>query len=567
MRKRWLGVLSPVVLVAMIGCGEDVPNPVGDGGRRDSGGGGVDGGGGGTDAYVPPPCVDTDMDGIADNLENGDTDMDGIPDSMDPDSDGDGIPDIDEAVGNYTGVMPPRPTLVCGITADDCDGDGRPNFRDLDSDNDGLSDAEERMAGTNSCAEDSDMDGVPDLTERVTGSNPADPASMPPTGSLYVTLPYHPPAEMGPHVQRRFTFQTRIRAADVFFLVDTTGSMGATIAAVQSSLMRTIVPGIVSAIGPMGNIRYGLAAHGDFDRGGSNPDGCVRVHQRLTPNAALVQTATGRLAANGGGDGPESQMPAMHALIEGSGHPLYYGTATRRMDPVRDCGMAPDEPTPYGWGCFLPGRVPIMVLFSDAPWHNGPGLPNNYSFAVPVYSDLQREMVARGAYFIGIDVGGGSTQAASTTLARATMTFDGMGQPITFRGAPATVAANVVSAITTIAGQSRQDITTRTDPDRMEMRLPMGRTTAEFLRSVTPVGATPEAPAGYARRDMTTFYNVSPDAIVEFEVDFYNDFQPGGTAATLYRATIVVLGRAMSEVDRRDVFIIVPANTAQPPIG
>jgi len=40
-----------------------------------------------------------------------------------------------------------------------------------------------------------------------------------------------------------------------------------------------------------------------------------------------------------------------------------------------------------------------------------------------------------------------------------------------------------------------------------------------------------------------------------------------GTTATLYRATIVVLGRANAEVDRRDVFIIVPANTTQPPIG
>ena len=37
--------------------------------------------------------------------------------------------------------------------------------------------------------------------------------------------------------------------------------------------------------------------------------------------------------------------------------------------------------------------------------------------------------------------------------------------------------------------------------------------------------------------------------------------------ATVYRATIVVLGRARTEVDRRDVFIVVPASNAQPPIG
>ena len=59
--------------------------------------------------------------------------------------------------------------------------------------------------------------------------------------------------------------------------------------------------------------------------------------------------------------------------------------------------------------------------------------------------------------------------------------------------------------------------------------------------------------------DATTFYNVAPTTSVVFTVTFYNDFQPAGASAQLFRATIHVLGRAMSEVDHRDVFIIVPA--------
>jgi hypothetical protein len=251
--------------------------------------------------------------------------------------------------------------------------------------------------------------------------------------------------------------------------------------------------------------------------------------------------------------------------------------------------QAPDEPESYGWGCFQVGRVPIFVLFSDATWHNGPPVqptgfsppntPHRYSPPedTATYNNLRDELLRRGGYFIGVSVGRGETRAASWQLARDTMTLDGSGAPIAFPRMPNAaqqgsvdlpmVADAVVQAITTIVDQSRQDITTRTDPDRMETRLPMGRTTANFIRSVTPVGAIPEAPEGYSRRDMTTFYNVSPSARVEFEVDFYNDFQPGGMTAQLFRATIVVLGRAMSEVDRREVFIIVPANTAQPPIG
>ena len=97
--------------------------------------------------------ADTDSDGIDDGTEtNGgepiDTDGDGTIDALDPDSDGDGIPDIVEGTN-------------------DTDGDGVPNYRDTDSDGDGVPDAEE---GTT----DSDGDGVPDyLDSEVPGDGPS----------------------------------------------------------------------------------------------------------------------------------------------------------------------------------------------------------------------------------------------------------------------------------------------------------------------------------------------------------------------------------------------------------
>jgi hypothetical protein len=526
--------------------------------------------GGVEDDAGPGPCVDSDGDGIADLLESsGDDDRDGTPNAMDDDSDGDGYSDADEGTGNYPGFSAMRPALMCGAAPDDCDMDGLPNVRDRDSDNDGLTDAEERMANTNPCGDDTDGDGVSDLTERVAMSNPTDRMSTPPAGSLYVTLPYHPPGEMGEHVHREFTFATRLRAADIFFVVDTTGSMGGTIANVQSTLMSTIIPGIRSALGPMGDARYGVAGHGDFAEGGTNYTGNVRVFQRLTPDAALAQAATRMLHADNGGDYPESQVPAMHAIISGYGVPGYGGTATRMMNPATDCGATSDSPVPYGWGCFLPGRVPIIVLFSDAEWHNNQDMRDgNFYSSVPdaaTYGMLLTEMLRRGAYFVGIDVGSGDTYRNSLALATATRTLDGSGNPIAFHGSASTVATNVVNAITTIAGQSRQDITTRVDPDRMETRLAMGHTTRDFIRAVTPARGIPDMPTGYERRDMTTFYNVAPSTSVVFDVDFYNDFQPGGPTAQLFRATIVVLGRAMAPVDQRQVFIIVPAAGAQPP--
>ncbi|MDI7267299.1 MAG: MYXO-CTERM sorting domain-containing protein, partial [Myxococcota bacterium] len=99
-----------------------------------------------------PNNADTDGDGISDGQEVGnpaaprDSDGDGIIDALDTDSDNDGIPDLEEGLG-------------------DPDGDGIPNYRDTDSDGDGLGDREERAAGTNPYNADSDGDCVPDGLE------------------------------------------------------------------------------------------------------------------------------------------------------------------------------------------------------------------------------------------------------------------------------------------------------------------------------------------------------------------------------------------------------------------
>jgi hypothetical protein len=496
---------------------------------------------------------DTDGDGIADDREGTrDFDMDGTPNNADLDSDGDAINDAEEkGTGGPCNPM-------------DTDGDGQADFLDRDSDNDGRTDDDERTAGTNPLNEDSDGDGIDDLTEDVAGSNPLDGSSRPPETSLYVILPY-----MATDV-REFDFSTRLRAADICFVVDTTGSMAGTITQVQNELERTIVPGIVDAVGPGADVRYAMTAHGDFAEGGGNYTGNVQVFQRMTTDVAAVRRATMSLRADNGGDWPESQTTAMHSLISGFGTPQYGGTATREMNPSApgDCGgVDPDGRPPYGWCCFEEGRVPIMVLFSDAPWHNGvdgiDGTPagSNYYRSVPdaaTWTQLTTEMTRRGAYFVGIDVGGGQTFQNSQQLATLTGTVDGAGSPIAFMGSASSVASNVVNAISRIAGSTRQDITTRVDPNIAETRIAAPNNTASFIDAVVPVRGVPDAPTGFDRLDMTTFYNVSPDARVTFRVDFNNDFQSGTDVAQVFTTTIVVLGRAGAEVDRREVYIVVP---------
>ncbi len=616
-KRRFETVVALLMLGVVPACGGGGGNSGDSGGTvtpdatADSGAG-VDGGQGtptdlgmpGTD--VPPdaaPCPDQDHDIISDAIEGAptlDTDGDGIPDYLDTDSDNDGFMDIDEGRRGYPGyTMATETWYACGMTPDNCDGDALPNQRDLDSDNDGLTDAEELRYRTNPCVEDTDGDGYSDLVEVVAGSDPLDPHSTPPASSIYVTVPYYAPGLRGPHVHKQFTFQTRIRQADVFFVVDNSASMDHLIASLRTSLATTIVPGIQAAIPdarfgvgsfdsmPEGDPAHGIPGDGNPGGPGMVGDYTFWLRQRMTTDVASVQhafdgmhtIAVDTMGEFLGADPPEDQIEALYETIVGSGSRTHEMDAaavrstTNALDATgdgwagavnaaRDC---PGSTHPFGWACFEEGRVPIIVLASDSPWYDGPDPTSPVSQYGHRYPDLAAAMVARGAFFVGIDVStsgtSGPTYGNSVRLALATRTLNAMRQQVVFAtGASGldAISSNIVSAVTTLASQSRQDITTTLESDPMEHRLGT-HATADFIRAVTPQSGMPAAPDGYDRSDGTTFFSVLPTTRVTFDVDFYNDFLVGGMAAQLFQATIVVHGRANSEVDRRPVYIVVPA--------
>ncbi|MCB0579350.1 MAG: hypothetical protein KDD10_08595, partial [Phaeodactylibacter sp.] len=204
---------------------------------------GRDGGGPppGTDGSVSTGCsdsTDSDGDGIADQREGeGDIDGDGIPNSADDDSDGDGIPDSVEAGSDNP--CAPR----------DTDGDGSPDAFDTDSDNDGVPDGEEIADGTDPTSVDSDGDGITDLGERAAGTDPTDPTSRIPETDFFVVLPYN-----GDRAMRPLRFGTNIDQADVYFLVDMTGSMQGERTNLINGLTSVIIPGIQAEID---NVEFG----------------------------------------------------------------------------------------------------------------------------------------------------------------------------------------------------------------------------------------------------------------------------------------------------------------------
>jgi hypothetical protein len=120
--------------------------------------------------WIPPSYGDYTVtvtvipwDGTSDNPGNNtiqktvtvqqDTDHDGIPNATDPDKDGDGV-------NNEEDAFP-----ISSSESKDTDGDGQGNNKDTDDDNDGTPDLQDQMPEDSRYTKDQDGDGLPDETD------------------------------------------------------------------------------------------------------------------------------------------------------------------------------------------------------------------------------------------------------------------------------------------------------------------------------------------------------------------------------------------------------------------
>ncbi|MBN1771399.1 MAG: hypothetical protein JXB32_09070, partial [Deltaproteobacteria bacterium] len=454
--RRWVGIVF-VVVWALAGCSPDDdsgyhPNPD----ARDDATGDIPGTDTGPETIPCSELFDTDGDTIADAYESTtDSDGDTVPNHLDDDSDGDTISDRDEAgtSGDY-----------CRQPAD-TDTDSVPDFLDQDSDNDGLTDAEERERwGSDPRNADTDGDTITDLGEVAYGSSPTDPGSTVDPDDFFVILPYEEPEQVRP-----LTFGTNLQVADVYFLMDSTGSMSGSIENVVGSLSATIVPGLRAAIP---DVQMGVGAFNDFPSG-SYGDGADQPYwhdQDITPDDGRVQTALNGVLSRprgSGSDGPESYVPALWMTATGRGT-----TVGGASIPDKTCPVTPDEPgTRRGYPCFRPGALPIVVQVGDAPWHNGPALEYPYSFATSQYADAMGAMLDIGARYIGVYVQRWTTEGltAMQAMASDTGTVDASGSPLVAISADGTVSTSIVGMIQTLASFTPQDVSTTTEDDATDL--------------------------------------------------------------------------------------------------
>lgn len=569
-------------------------------------------------------CVDTDHDGTPDVIDDdsdgdtildanegsGDPDMDMIGNFQDLDSDGDGVMDAQEAGdGNLatppvqctseidpTMIADPHPAVML---------DGLADFVDADSDNDGLGDGDELRIGSDPCNIDSDGDGTEDLAEGAyvltpgvcpdgTTGNHCDCAhnascDIPPE-DFYVILPYH-----GGPVVRDLDFGTTIRVADVFFISDTTGSMGGTLDNVKATVTEPVTGILDRVVASIPDVWVGGGGHKDVPFAGysSAPDEPFYLSIRMTPpdHAGDVRAAFDTLSASGGGDGPESGTFALYEIMTGTGGTWTSGGESYTMHRyIGDC-------LDTGWGapCFRDGALPIVIHFSDICQHNGPADDcDDYAGITPpapTFDQAMVEMSTHGARYVGINASGGTACAMVTEGSHCSSTGGCGGSPCWFMKQAArqtgsidldgnelvydlpnsvdraTFSDTIVDAIATIATRVPLDISTRvrgdsTDPEHVDERMFIASRSPACNEGIDPCWTEPTGVShadAVLTYDLSTFFGVVPGTRVLFRITFRNDVFPGESHVALFRAHIDVTAGSSAVLDTRDVYIVVPA--------
>ncbi|MCS6798945.1 MAG: hypothetical protein NZ898_10510 [Myxococcota bacterium] len=515
--------------------------------------------------------LDSDNDAIGDRDESTpDTDGDGRPDRHDSDSDNDEWPDADEAGDTDVSTTPV-----------DTDRDGTPDFRDPDSDGDGLSDLDERRRGTSRTAADTDGDGVSDLIEvaacpdgdATCASDATDGSRSPRTrGDFVFVVPYMEP----PDPERdTLQFSTSLQKADVYFLMDNTGSMGGTVRALQMGLTSVVIPDIRARIpeawfGVGGFDDYPFSPYGGpcrTDAIGLMHDLAFFQYQTMTGDDVMAQNAVNRYQVNCGGDLPESGIAALFSLMTRDtlgGHARFPGTSP------------PDCPAGHvGAACFRPDAVPIIVVMTDVDQHNRPACGCDYDTRVPGRGPSWAAMIAamteRNARAVGIATAA-SADGFLNQLVTETTIARGAPGPASMYVLSAPGGTGLTAAVTTAVQRAAQvplDVSARAvdvvDPGETVDAV---RAFIDHLETRTMPAPGLECTTGFVVVDRDgidddvypdTHQDVTPGAPVCFDIIARrNETVMPLLVPQLFRARIDVIGDGFTPLDSRDVYFLVP---------
>jgi hypothetical protein len=419
---------------------------------------------------------------------------------------------------------------------------------------------------------DADGDGYPDSWESYLGTDPLVANPAPPSKNIYIVLPY----EGGP-VSKTIPpdFSVKIRSADIYFLVDTTGSMDGEIANLQTSLIGTVIPGIQAKIA---DAQFGVGSYQDFNAGGQYP---YLNGQIITSDVDAVKTAVNALTTAGGVDMAESAVGALHAIATG---------ATLDCGPVAPACAAGR----FGFPCFRPTAQPIIIHITDAEFHNGvmdtldpPGSGSCYEYtnagcsggclplspACPSLETVVTELNTAGIKIIGVwsgdwpaNLGRVSTWTWGRTypdfdlvldsyyVVRETGSVDSGGVPFLYgiSSNGTGLGAEVVNAVSDIVGSMLLDVSSAWHDENAAA--PDG---AVLVSDVDPSACSACASLNHVTN---TAVDAAPGSNVTFEVTLENQTGdiPATPASQQFVIHIEIVGNDTSVLTDRYLYVLVP---------
>ncbi|MDW8246724.1 MAG: hypothetical protein RMJ84_09100 [Sandaracinaceae bacterium] len=340
--------------------------------------------------------------------------------------------------------------------------------------------------------------------------------------------------------------EVQLAKADVFFLLDITASMREEIEQIKQNLRNRIVPGIRQTI-PSAYLGVGTFADFPIPPCGEPGDLPFRLVVPITNDVTRVQAALNLIQTTLGRDHPEAQVEALYQVATGEGRPPF-------VSPAIGCPQGG-----FGYPCFREDALSIIMLITDAPFHNGPRGTHPYLCSLPVrpatYADALRVLQARGIRVMGLNSGDEESRADLEIIAKDTGAVDN-GRPIVFDIGPtgSRLTAGIIDAIRVLARVIELDIdVVLVDPVPGD-----GVDPTRFVERVIPLRAEPMSGVGSIDLEAGVFRRVRTGTRVVFRLILQGGVVAPGRGPQRFLLEVVFRGDGRQRLGSRMIEIVVP---------
>lgn len=389
--------------------------------------------------------------------------------------------------------------------------------------------------------------GLPRPDAEVDAEPPIDAEPPPPDAEPPPPICVEVPPEVGP-VRVSITLPVTLAVVDLFFVIDATASMLDEIDNVRTRLRSRVVPGARESIP---DVAFGVALIGEFPERPHGPAD-VRPYELRAPvtrDVVAVEGALERIPSWGNRDEPEAQVEGLFQVVTGEGLAPW-------IEPSLGCAGGG-----LGGACFRLDSLPVILLITDAPMHNGPGGANPYRFTGTrrgphTFDEAVSAIRAIDGFVIGLgarDPGSDSPMPHLRSIAQSTGAIDARGNPLAFDigSTGGGVGESIVDAVERLAEGLPLDV------DAVVRDVPGDAfDAAGLVTAVRAVSATP--PSGVGSIEPERFVAVVPGTQVVFELEVDTSSLPASDVTREIPGTILFRAFGRSRLGTEDIVILVP---------